>query len=168
MIEISKSRTGLGAEHPICDTIQLVMIILFFVVWGIDTLSFFIFDYSTVLAGLIHLPVYLFPAVVSIGFGLYLVERSHKVVFGDQPRLIDSGVYSWFRHPMYLGILMCCLGFFFVNLSLLSFAVWLAFSIFYDKMATYEEKDLIRILGEKYVAYQQRVPKWFPRLRPKS
>jgi len=32
-------------------------------------------------------------------------------------------------------------------------------------MATYEEKDLIRILGEEYTAYQKRVPKWFPGIR---
>jgi len=66
---------------------------------------------------------------------------------------------------MYLGILLFCLGFFFISPSLLSFGVWLAFFVLYDEMATYEEKNLIRILGEEYVAYQKRVPKWFPRIR---
>jgi len=27
-------------------------------------------------------------------------------------------------------------------------------------MASYEEKDLLRVLGKKYVNYQNRVPKW--------
>jgi protein-S-isoprenylcysteine O-methyltransferase Ste14 len=147
----------LGSEHPHCDQIQLIMIILFFVVWGGDSLSFLIFRYSTVLVGLISLPALLLPAVLSLGFGLYLIAKSHKAVFGettDQPRLIDSGVYSWVRHPMYLGILLSCLGFFFLSNLLLSFGVWLAFPILYDKMATYEEKDLIRILGKEYIAYQ--------------
>jgi protein-S-isoprenylcysteine O-methyltransferase Ste14 len=36
---------------------------------------------------------------------------------------------------------------------------------FYDRMATYEERDLIRILGEQYLNYQKRVPKWFIRIR---
>jgi protein-S-isoprenylcysteine O-methyltransferase Ste14 len=31
-------------------------------------------------------------------------------------------------------------------------------------MTTYEEKSLIQILGEEYIAYQKRVPKWFPKL----
>jgi len=168
VIEISENRTVLGSEFPHCDQFQLIMIILFFVVWAIDSLSFFIFRYSTVLVGLISLPALLLPAILSLGFGLYLVAKSHKAVFGeitDQPRLIDSGVYSWVRHPMYLGILLSCLGFFFISPSLLSFGVWLAFFILYDKMATYEEKDLIRILGEEYTAYQKRVPKWFPGIR---
>lgn len=144
------------------------MIILFFVVWAIDSLSFFILRYSTVLACLISLPVLLVPAILSLGLGSYLIARSHKTVFGeitDQPTLADSGVHSWVRHPMYLGILLFCIGFFFSSSSLLSFGVWLAFFILYDKMATCEEKDLIRVLGEEYVAYQKRVPKWFPRLR---
>jgi protein-S-isoprenylcysteine O-methyltransferase Ste14 len=166
--DISENRAVLGSEFPHCDQIQLIMIILFFVVWGVDSLSFFIFRHSTILVWLISLPVLLLPAVLSLGFGLYLMAKSHKAVFGevtDQPRLIDSGVYSWVRHPMYLGILLFCLGFFFISPSLLSFGVWLAFFILYNKMATYEEKDLIRILGEEYVTYQKRVPKLFPRIR---
>jgi len=171
VIEISEHRTVLGSEFPRCDQIQLIMIVLFFVVWGGDSLSFLIFRSSTVLVGLFSLPALLLPAILSLGFGLYLVAKSHKAVFGettDQPSLIDSGVYSWVRHPMYLGILLLCLGFFFISPSLLSFGVWLAFFILYDRMATYEEKDLICILGEEYIAYQKRVAKWFPRIRPRS
>jgi len=168
VVNFSENKAGLGSEHPHCDQIQLIMIILFFVVLGGDSLSFFIFGYSTVLVGLFSLPVLLLPAILSLGFGLFLVAKSHKAVFGEitnQPRLIDSGVYSWVRHPMYLGILLFCLGFFFISPSLLSFGIWLAFFILYDKMVIYEEKDLIRIFGEEYIAYQKRVPKWFPRPR---
>ena len=168
MIEIPEEITPLGSEFPYCDTLQLMMIALFFVVWGLDSL---VFDYSTVLVGFVSPPVRFFLAILSVGMGAYLGAKSHKAVFGevhDQPRLIDSGVYSWVRHPMYLGILMFCLGFSVSSFSLLSLGIWTGFFIVYDKMATYEEKDLIRILGEEYTVYQKRVPKWFPRLRPKS
>jgi len=168
VVKISENKAGLGSEHPHCDQIQFIMIILFFVVWMIDSLSFYIFRYSTVLVGLFSLLVLLLPSVLSLCFGSYLIARSHKAVFGektDQPRLIDVGAYSRVRHPMYLGILLFCLGFFFISPSLLSFGVWLTFFILYDKMATYEEKGLIRILGEEYIEYQKRVPKWFPRIR---
>jgi protein-S-isoprenylcysteine O-methyltransferase Ste14 len=69
---------------------------------------------------------------------------------------------------MYLGTLVFFLGFFFAIPSLISLVVFAVFFVFYDKMATYEENDLIRILGEDYTAYQRRVPKWLPRFRPKS
>jgi protein-S-isoprenylcysteine O-methyltransferase Ste14 len=169
--EITKRRTGLGGEHPLCDTIQLIVIIVFFAAWGLDLFGFFFYSYSTVLIGLVPLPVHLLHALVSLGFGLYLIEKSHKAVFGenrDQVGLICSGVYSWVRHPTYLGTLLVCLWLFFANLSVVSFLVWLVFFIFYDKMATYEEKDLVRIIGEEYIAYQKRVPKWLPKLRSRS
>jgi len=164
MVKVSKDGTALGSEHPYCDSIQLIMIALFFAVWGLDS---FIYNYSTVLVRLIPLPLRLFLAILSLIFGVYLIAKAHKLIFSeerDQPKLIDSGVYSWVRHPMYLGILMFCLGFLFVSPSLFSLGVWLGFFFFYDKMATYEEKDLIRILGEEYTRYQKRVPKWFPKL----
>ena len=171
MVTISKNRSGLGSEHPLCDKIQLIMLIVFFVVWGIDSLSFLIFRYSTVIVGVFSSPLLLLPAGLFIGFGLYLIENSHKAVFGtidDKPGLIDSGVYAWVRHPMYLGILLFCLGFFFITLSLLSLGIWIVFFIIYDKMATYEENDLVRILGNEYIDYQNRVPKWFAGIRMRS
>ena len=171
MVKVSERRHGLGSEHPLCDKIQLIMLILFLVVWGIDSLSFFIFRYSTVLVDVISFPALLLPSFASLGFGLYLVAKSHKAVFGEapvQPKLLDLGVYSWVRHPMYLGILLCCLAFFFVSPSLLSIGILLAFFIIYNKMTTYEEKSLTQILGEDYIAYKKRVPKWFPKLFSRS
>ncbi|MDH5623717.1 MAG: isoprenylcysteine carboxylmethyltransferase family protein [Candidatus Bathyarchaeota archaeon] len=167
MVKVSKDRTVLGAEHPYCDSLQLVMVTLFFVVWGLDS---FVFYYSTFLAGLVPLALRLFLTVFSSGFGVYLSAISLKLVFGEEaePKIIESGVYSWVRHPMYLGTMMFCLGFFLASLSLLSLGIWVVFFFFYDKMATYEEKDMIRILGEEYTAYQKRVPKWIPRLRRQS
>ncbi len=165
-----KNKIVLGSEHPLCDRVQSTMLILFFAVWGVDTLSYFLFRVSTVLTGLASFPLLLFPAILSWGFGIYLESKSHEAVFPEtagQPRLIESGVYSWVRHPMYLGILLFCLGFFFAMFSLLSLGVLIVFFVFYDKMATYEEEDLVRVLGEVYIAYQKRVPKWCPCLQRK-
>ena len=90
--------------------------------------------------------------------------KAHRVVFNDQPTLLDIGVYAWVRHPLYLGILLVCLGFLLAVPSIFALTIWITFFLIYDKMATYEETDLKRILGADYAAYQQRVPKWLPRL----
>ena len=168
MIRMSNKKIGLGSEHPLCDSIQLARLILFFVTWSIDSLSHFIFRVSTVIIELTSLPLLLLPTIFSSSFGIYLALKSHEAIFGKttgQPKLIDSGVYFWIRHPMYLGILMFCLAFFFAILSLASLGVLIIFFIIYDKMATYEEKDLIRILGQEYIVYHRRVPKWCPRFQ---
>lgn len=162
---MSKKRLRLGSEQPLCDSIQLAMLISYFAVLGADSLGHFVFGVSTVFVGFASFPLLLFPAFLLWSLGIYLALKSHEAVFGEmngQPKLIDSGVYSWVRHPMYLGTLMFCLGFLFIMPSLPSFGVWIAFFIFYDKMATYEEKNLIHILGGEYGNYQKRVPEWFP------
>ena len=160
-------RHGLGSEHPLCDRVQLLMLIFFFVVWGLDSLGFFMFGYSTIIFQALAFPPLLAGTVLSLAFSFYLVSKSHKAVLEqvqDPPQLVDSGVYAWVRHPMYLGILLFCLAFLFVSVSLVSIGMWIGFFVFYDRMATYEEKSLIEILGEPYIAYQKRVSKWFPRL----
>ncbi|MCW4045405.1 MAG: DUF1295 domain-containing protein [Candidatus Bathyarchaeota archaeon] len=162
-------RTGLGAEHPLNDTAQAVFLAAFLVVWGLDS---FVFRFSTVLAGLVPLLIRLFFGVFSFSVGLYFVAKSEAAVFGKtlvgrigEPKFIASGVYARVRHPMYLGSLLFLLGFFLATLSVLSLLVWVGFLIFFDKMATYEERDLVRILGEQYLNYQRQVPKWLPRMR---
>ena len=160
-------RQGLGSEHPLCDRIQLLMLILFFVVWGIDSLSYFMFGYSTVIFEVLAFPVLFAGMLVFLCLSFYLVSKSHKAVLEqvhDPPTLVDSGVYAWVRHPMYLGILLFCLAFLLISVSLVSIVIWIAFFIFYDRMAAYEEKSLIEILGEEYTAYQKRVSKWLPQL----
>jgi protein-S-isoprenylcysteine O-methyltransferase Ste14 len=158
---------GLGSEHPLCDRIQLLMLILFFVVWGADTLGFFVLGYSSVIVQAMTYPLLFAGTVISLCLSFYLVSKSHKAVLEqvqDPPKLVDSGVYAWVRHPMYLGILLFCLAFLFISVSLASIVIWIGFFIFYDRMATYEEKSLTEILGEQYAAYQKRVSKWVPSL----
>ncbi len=158
-------RHGLGSEHPLCDRVQLFMLVFFFGVWGIDSLSFFLFEYSTVVFHALAFPLLLAGTIFSIIVSTFLVSKSHKAVLEqvhDPPELVISGVYGWVRHPLYFGTLLFCLAFVFVSVSLVSVAIWVAFFIFYDRMATYEERSLVEILGERYVAYQKRVSKWFP------
>jgi protein-S-isoprenylcysteine O-methyltransferase Ste14 len=160
-------RQGLGSEHPLCDRIQHLMLILFFATWGIDSVSFFVFGYSTVIFEALAFPLLFAGTILFLCLSFYLVSKSHKAVLEqvrDPPKLVDSGVYAWVRHPMYLGTLLFCLAFLFISVSLASLVIWIAFFIFYDRMATYEEKSLIEILGEQYTAYQKRVSKWLPRV----
>jgi protein-S-isoprenylcysteine O-methyltransferase Ste14 len=162
-------RTGLGAEHPLNDRGQAVFLVVFLGVWGLDS---FVFRFSTVFYGVAPVFVCASLGILSFAVGIYLVAKSTASVFGrtvvgrtGDPKFITTGVYAWFRHPMYLGSLLVLLGFFFMTLSLLSLVVWVGLFLFYDRMATYEERDLLRILGEQYLNYKKQVPKWLPKLR---
>lgn len=154
---------GWGEEYPHSDQIQVVMFLLFLAVWGVDS---FMLGFSTFLATPVPLVLRLSMAGVSAVCGLFLMQGAHRLVIDevhDEPVLVDTGVFSLVRHPMYLGIILFYLGLSLSTLSIVSFVLWIVIFLMYDMMASYEEQDLIRILGEDYIDYQHRVPKWIPR-----
>lgn len=73
----------------------------------------------------------------------------------DAP-LITEGIYKWFRHPMYLGVLMFGLGMLINNLNLLSIAVFVALSANMVVKANYEDR-LLRARHPNAIEYQQKV-----------
>jgi protein-S-isoprenylcysteine O-methyltransferase Ste14 len=153
-------RHGVGAENPINDRAQVVFVLVFFIIWGIDS---FLLRFGLNLLGLISLFISVPLGIISFMVGVYFVRKSEAVVFSNKEgKVIDTGVYGKVRHPMYLGTLLILLGFTIATLSILSLIVWIAFFIFLDRMATYEEKDLTGILGQQYVEYQKKVHKWIP------
>jgi protein-S-isoprenylcysteine O-methyltransferase Ste14 len=155
-------RHGIGAENPINDRAQLVFFLVFLIVWGLDS---FILHYVLSLIGLISLLVSIPIGIISFIIGVYFVRKSEAVVFSNtEGKVVDTGVYGKVRHPMYLGGLLILLGFSIATLTVLSFVVWIVFFIFMDRMATYEEKDLTRILGQQYSEYKKKVHKWIPTL----
>ena len=154
----------MGSEHPINDKGQAIFLVVYLLVWGLDS---FIFHFSTMFADAVPIFIRLPLGILSLVFGIYLIAKSEAAVFSrtSNPKLTTSGVYAWVRHPMYLGSLLFLLAFFLATLSLLSLLVWIGLFIFYDRMATYEERDLISIVGEQYLNYQKQVPKWLMRIR---
>jgi protein-S-isoprenylcysteine O-methyltransferase Ste14 len=154
---------GIGEEHPFCDSGQYFFILFYLVAWIADS---FWLRWSTFQIGSFNWMVRGSLTLIFIIVGFYLVQGAHKVVFDEapiDPQVVDWGVFSFVRHPMYLGVLLILIGLFFWSLSLLSICIWVGFFFFYDRMASYEEEDLIRIFGENYRDYQRRVGKWFPK-----
>ena len=164
MTRIQEKHSRLGLEHPLWDRIQIVLIGSYIVVMLFDNVSTLSLGYPSILERVAAHPILLLPAVFLLAFGVYLVKESHAAVFArtEKPKFHDSGVYSLVRHPMYLGGLMILLGFLFLEFSLIAFAIWIIYAVLCDWMASYEEKDLLRVLGKEYAEYQSRVPKWLP------
>jgi protein-S-isoprenylcysteine O-methyltransferase Ste14 len=153
----------MGAEFPYGDKLQLAALIVFFIMWGLDS---FIFHLTNFLAVFVPIVIRLVLAAVSFGFAFLLLDLLHKMIFGkarDSPQVLDTGVYGKVRDPMYLGTLLVYVGFILATFSLLSLVVWIGIFLLYDKMATYEE-GLTRLLGDAYRNYQNSSPKWRPRI----
>jgi len=98
---------GLGSEHPSCDSLQNIFLFAYFLILGSDS---FILHYSTIFTRSIHVFIRLFLGIFSLIVGIYFALKAHNVVFNKnavKQKLITTGVYSWVRHPMYLGTFYC-------------------------------------------------------------
>jgi protein-S-isoprenylcysteine O-methyltransferase Ste14 len=79
--------------------------------------------------------------------------------------LVETGPFEWVRNPLYIGNLAIWTGF-----ALMAHLVWLApvvlglLGLAYHAIVHWEERLLAARLGEPYVAYTRRVPRWIPRL----
>ena len=112
-----------------------------------------------------------FVAVVllAIGVTLLLSANGHFRRTGQDPKpwkvspaLIEDGIYTRTRNPMYLGmgIMQAGLGILFANLwivLLVPATGWVIYRI----AICHEEVYLESRFGESYVAYQRRVRRWF-------
>lgn len=81
--------------------------------------------------------------------------------------LVTTGIYSQIRHPLYFGLLMVFVGYFFVSgtmgalIHLGCLIVYLPIGIYY------EEKNLLSLYGKRYREYQAEVPAFFPKIHKK-
>jgi len=158
-----KYEPRLGIEAPHSHLKQGLSAIIFTTIWLLDSL---VFSFSTILNNYIPWLVRLILFIVIMGVTIVFGRSSHKVLF-RQPEnkndLITNGILGHVRHPMYFGILLVYLACIFLSISLISIALWIVIIVIYDRLATFEEKQLEELFGQKYLDYKEKVPKWFPR-----
>jgi protein-S-isoprenylcysteine O-methyltransferase Ste14 len=150
-------------EHPFGDFGQLILAVLFLVVWVGD--SFFL-HWSTFLKHWVPESIRMGLLGLALLFVLILLGRGHGVISGkERPNyVVDTGPFRYVRHPLYLAALLGYLGTAISSLSLFSFALLIPIFVFYSYIASYEEKLLEARFGEAYREYERRTGKWLPRV----
>ena len=150
-----------NGEHPYGDSGQLILLVLFLLIWVADSfllqMSTFLSDYVSLYIRLVMLGLLLVAAV-------YLIRSGHVVVqHGQRPSgIVSSGAFRYIRHPLYLGSIMFYLGLSISTASLFSFVLVILIFFFYNYIASYEEKLLEDRLSEEYRNYKKRTGKWVP------
>lgn len=80
-----------------------------------------------------------------------------------------GGIYEYIRHPQTLGEFPLWVAIAFAINSWFLILVTLVFIVVYTPfMIHYEEKDLVRRFGDKYLEYQRRTGALFPKFRKKE
>lgn len=152
-----------NGEHPFGDAGQLILLGLFLVVWIGD--SFFL-GKSTFLPN--YVPLYI--RLVILGLALItaacLFMSGHVVVSPEQrpSGVVSTGAFRYVRHPLYLGSILFYIGLAVSTASLFSLALLVVIFVFYNYIASYEEKLLDQSFGEPYKVYKKKTGKWVPRI----
>ena len=147
------------SEAPKADAFQAIFALIITVVWAADTFWLDLTVYADMVPDLVRNSLF-FGLLLG---GLYLIWSAHKLIFGierEEAELVDYGVFRFSRHPMYLGIMTIYLGLAVSSLSLATLLMLVIIFMFYNYIAAYEEKQLTKYFGDRYLEYMKRVSRW--------
>jgi protein-S-isoprenylcysteine O-methyltransferase Ste14 len=102
-------------------------------------------------------------------FDLFGLRQVWHACDGDEeegPRFATPLFYRFVRHPLYLGFLLAFWGGPVMSVGHLLFAATMTAYILVA--IQFEERDLLRQLGEGYAAYRARVPMLLPKLAART
>ncbi|MBW1717056.1 MAG: isoprenylcysteine carboxylmethyltransferase family protein [Deltaproteobacteria bacterium] len=156
-------RNNLTGEHRTGDIGQLIVFLLFMALWISDMFlaySSFLNEYVPVI---VRLPIGILLLIVSG----YMAKTGLSIVSGKKAQsqgVINKGVFSVVRHPIYLSEIILYLGLLILNISLAAAFIWIIAIFFLHYISRYEERLLLTKFGKEYEQYMKEVPMWFPRL----
>jgi len=103
---------------------------------------------------------------IFIGAGFILISAGWKQLYDAQRRrmLATAGVYSYIRHPQYVGFVLVMLGFLLQWPTLLTLAMFPVLVFMYVRLSRIEEREALVEFGAAYELYMHEVPAFIPRL----
>ena len=158
------SRPDLAGEHPQGDRLQILLFVLFVIAVLADH---FYLGWASRLRNLVPFGVWLPVSLVFIIFGGFLSLLGIHSIFSEyteEPRMVTSGLFSYIRHPVYLGAILVYFGLLVFTLSSLAFLVFIAVILLYNWLARDEEARMLKVFGASYKEYMRQKPRWLPRL----
>lgn len=110
--------------------------------------------------------------LVLVGISAYTYRTVNRMIFQASPEpkpastLVDTGIYSLVRHPVYTGVILGSFGVALFRGSFWSLLAAAVLSGFYYLKSRYEEGLLIQTFPG-YEAYRRRTGRFLPLLRPR-
>ena len=97
----------------------------------------------------------------------FLKAKGTPVPVNPPPRLVTTGPYAYTRNPMLTGIFIILFG---IGLMLGSISLTFIFTPLFIlvniwELKAIEEPELVKRLGEEYLAYRNKTPMFIPKIR---
>jgi protein-S-isoprenylcysteine O-methyltransferase Ste14 len=100
-----------------------------------------------------------------IFFGFYLLYAGWSLIYKSEGKqLVTTGVYSYVRHPQYVGLFLITVGFLIQWPTLITLILWPFLILAYYRLAKREEAAVSKQFPQEFAAYKSAVPAFFPRL----
>jgi len=99
-------------------------------------------------------------SVILWGFVSLGASFRTSIDYGEQTSLVTRGVYRFSRNPMAAGLMLVGWGTALLHQTTYSLAVAVGLTLANRLRVAHEEKQLRRILGDDYLLYEQRVPRF--------
>jgi len=94
-------------------------------------------------------------------FGTFFLSfATYSFVTAPIDQMIQKGVYSFSRHPMYLATFLICLGSGIATASLILIMLSIIIVIGLDYESRIEERYCKKMYGDLYNEYMNKVPRW--------
>jgi protein-S-isoprenylcysteine O-methyltransferase Ste14 len=137
-----EKRVDLAGENAWGDLGQLILFIVFIVGIILDLVFLrvgqsFVEPVPLFLRIIVALPILIISG--------YLAQSGLKIVFREERSklmVIQTGVFSLVRHPIYLGSILLYLGFIILSMSMIAFGIWIIIIVFYVYISRYEENNI--------------------------
>lgn len=109
--------------------------------------------------------IILVKAFKHLSFKKFAGLRPHDDLASVDPMVVE-GAFKWVRHPIYSGLLLVFIGYFFFQPQLTSLVHVIMLLAYLPVGIRLEEQKLEEIYGEKYRAYKKEVPALIPKIFP--
>jgi protein-S-isoprenylcysteine O-methyltransferase Ste14 len=103
-----------------------------------------------------------FLSFAMIGGGILLVMQGWSKIYNAKDSLVMDGVYSYVRHPQYLGIFLVTSGFLLQWITIPTAIMFPILVLMYYRLAKKEEEEMERLFGDEYRRYRLSVPMFLP------
>jgi len=152
-----------NGEHPYGDSGQLILLVIFVLIWLLDS---FVIQISTFPSDYVPLYMRLILFGLILATAVYFIHSGHVVVNHEQrpEGVVSTGAFRYLRHPLYMGSMMFYLGLAVSTASLFSLMMVVLIFLFYNHIAGYEETMLEDRFPEAYREYKKRTGKWMPKI----